>query len=449
VAYEVIMPKAGMAMETGTIIQWLKNEGDTVSTGEALLEIETDKVAMEVEAENDGVLLKILKGAGEVVPVTRTIAYIGEKGEQVPDETAGSGGEPAAQPQRDVATPPPPDGERPQPEAERSRGPGGKVPATPYAKTLARERGIDLEQVEASGEHGEVKARDVLAAAGEAGAGGEVKASSLARRIAADRGIDLHTLSGSGPGGRITKEDVEAAAPAAGKGRQPVSGTVERRKLSSMRKTIARNMSESHQTVPPVTLSAEADVTELMAARARLNEELESRLSLNDFVLKAVVAALKSHPQINVSLDGDDLVFKNDINLGMAVALDEGLIVPVIRRAGALSMSELSHEAKQLAERARSRKLTADELSGGTFTVSNLGMYGVLSFNPIINPPESAILGVCAIQDRLVLEDGEVRVRKVMGLSLTVDHRTIDGAQGAIFLAEIRRLLENPMRILL
>lgn len=437
-----------MAMETGTIIQWLKNEGDTVSTGEALLEIETDKVAMEVEAENDGVLLKILKGPGEVVPVTRTIAYIGEKGEQVPDEAASSGGEPAETRESEAAVTQQSDGARPAEEAERSPGPGAKIPATPYAKTLSRERGIDLEEVKASGEHGEVKARDVLAAVEEAG-GGDVKASSLARRIAADSGVDLRTVSGSGPGGRITREDVEAAVPAERKGKQTVSGSVERRKLSSMRKTIAKNMSESHHTVPPVTLSGEADVTELIAARARLNEELESRLSLNDFVLKAVVVALKSHPEINVSLDGDELVFKKDINLGMAVALDEGLIVPVIHHAGALSMSELSHQAKQLAERARSRKLSADELSGGTFTVSNLGMYGILSFNPIINPPESAILGVCAIQDRLVLEDGDVGVRKVMGLSLTVDHRTIDGAQGAIFLAEIRKLLENPMRILL
>ncbi len=481
----VIMPKAGMAMEEGQIIRWLKQEGDKVETGEAILEIETDKVAMEVEAERSGVLLKITRGEGETVPVTETIGYIGDEGEEVPEAAAdAAGGEKAGAAEKEA-----PSGSDAEPAAsgagetgagrgaapaaaagtsDASEAAGGKPAATPWARTLAERHGIDLSTVEATGAHGEIKGRDVETAA-EAGtgaaAGAAANATPVARRVAEQRGVDLSSVTGSGPQGRITKEDVLAAAEKAPAGATPAppqragaeapSGPPaegEAKRLSGMRRAIARNMQKSHETIPPVTLNSYADVSRLLEMRAEANEEdPENKLSVNDFVLRATVEALRRHPGINatVDMDNEQIVEYGTVNLGVAVALPDGLIVPVVRQAETLSLRGLGARVRELASAARNRSIAAEQLEGGTFTVTNLGMYGITTFSAIINPPQVAILGVGSIEEQLVRNaDGSIGERKTLGLSLTIDHRVIDGAKGAEFLATLRTLLEHPIRFL-
>jgi pyruvate dehydrogenase E2 component (dihydrolipoamide acetyltransferase) len=451
-AEAVIMPKTEMAMEEGTIVRWLKNEGDTVEVGEPLLEIESDKATMEAESETAGTLIKIVRGEGETVPVTETIGYIGEAGEQVPEEPAGSAAAPGADASAQTAQAQDEGAEGSEAESE-SKTPAaapsadasaqaahpeaqtGRIRATPHARTLARQHGVELAQLQPSGPDGEIKARDVEAAVGE-----------TARRAAdtgptAERGRASET---AGAAAATPGQPAEAGEPTeAGK------PTEERReKLSNMRKRIAANMAESHREIPPVTLNAEADVTELASVRERLNADGGFRYSFNDFVMKATARAVAEYPRINVRLEEDELVRMSAVNLGMAVALEEGLVVPVIHGADALSLGQLAERSRSLAERAHARKLSQEELSGGTFSVTNLGMYGIRSFTPIINPPEAAILGVCAIDSRVKMQDGRPVERRFMGLSLTIDHRIIDGAQGSLFLKRLTELLENPLRLL-
>jgi pyruvate dehydrogenase E2 component (dihydrolipoamide acetyltransferase) len=461
-AYRVFMPKAGMAMKEGRILRWFKHEGDPVVKGEPLLEIETDKVGMEVEAQESGVLLKILKSEGEVVPVTETIGYIGEKGETIVEEGA-------------VAPPVPPQGVAREPQdslherglaGSRARGTTSRrvePAATPKARRLASQAGLDLRSISATGRQGEVVARDVelaiaspqaavLARASEIPA----KATPLAARVADIEGVDLALVQGSGPGGRIRRSDVlleKQRSHARGYEPSRVSGQTEppaSRPLSRMRKTIAERVLAVYQHTPMVTLDAKADVTELVALRDAVNERRESKISLTAFVVKACAIALKQHPNVNVRLSdgGEEILLHREIHIGVAVALEDGLLVPVVRHPESLSLSALSAAISDLFSRAREGRIAPEELSGGTFTVSNLGMYGITSFSPIINQPESAILGVCAVEPVLVLSDERVEQRKVMGLSLTIDHRLIDGVPGALFLKTVRELLENPLIML-
>ncbi len=498
-AQSVIMPKAGMAMETGTVIQWLKNEGDTVKVGEPLLEIETDKVSMEVEAEFAGVLLRILKGPGEVVPVTETIGYIGEPGEQVPEESASAAESSSATVSSDApassgvaegsdaaetagASGATQAGQAQPGAVQRLESNNGRVAATPAARRVAAEHGLDLSDARASGPAGEVREADVwsLLESSDAGATADsIKASSLARRIARDQGVNLRSVTGSGPHGRIVKEDVLAAAsgqePSAGTAEPgygvetgaaasaaaapapaaaaPVGAEEERRPISGMRKVIADNMLRSHQTIPPVTLNAVADVGRLLDLRVELNRgvdrRLEEKVSVNDLVMKAVARALMHHRALNATVQGNELVLHADANIGMAVALPNGLIVPTLRRVQDQTLGAVARQTKELASKARDGKLKPADLEGATFTVSNLGMFGIVSFNPIINPPQVAILGVCAISDTPSLDDGRLVNRKQMGLSLTIDHRVVDGAQGAQFLQTLVELIEHPAQILL
>jgi pyruvate dehydrogenase E2 component (dihydrolipoamide acetyltransferase) len=487
------MPKAGMAMEEGQIIRWLKKEGDTVETGEPILEIETDKVAMEVEAERSGVLLKITRGDGETVPVTETIGYIGEEGEELPTEeapaagaaggeagagTAGADGAEAGTAESGAAESAGAAATAETRPSDTSESATGKPKATPWARTLAERHGIDLSTVQATGPHGEIKGRDVeeAAAAGTGAraaggaAGGAAGATPVARRVAEQKGVDLATVTGTGPQGRITKDDVLSAAergaaapggaapggPAAKKAVGPAAGGPsaegESTRFTSMRRTIARNMLQSHQNIPPVTLNGYADVTQLLELRRELNEEdPQHKLSVNDFVLKATVESLRRHPGLNATADmeKEEVTSYGTVNLGVAVALPDGLIVPVIENAETLSLRGLGAQVRELAAAARNRSLGPDRLSGATFTVTNLGMYGVTTFTPIINPPQVGILGVGSIEEQLHrASDGTIGERKTMGLSLTIDHRIIDGAQGAEFLATLRTLLEHPVRFL-
>ena len=434
-ATRVFMPKAGMAMEEGTILQWFKKEGDKVATGDPLLEIETDKVNMEVEAAASGVLLKIIRSEGETVPVTETIGWIGEPGEEVPE---------AAEPKLDITS----ESANAQVEnvvveqpqtAPAYAAADGKVAATPLARKLAAEKGVDLSTITPSGSFGEVKARDVENIAA-------ISATPLATKIAKDLNIDLAAIKGTGIGGKIKEADVLAAGDTTVT--QPmVPQVVEeavRKPMRGMRKVIAERMLQSHLTAPPVTQNIKVDVTDLLSVRKKLNESLEQKISINDILLKVTAIVLRQYPAINVSIDGDHLIYHPVVNLGMAVALEEGLIVPVIRNADRLSLIQISEAATELAQKARSGKLMPDDYTGGTFTVSNMGSYGITSFTPIINQPESGILGVCAIEDQLTLNGTEVEVRKMMALCLTYDHRAVDGAQSAIFQNKIKAILENP-----
>ena len=445
-ATEIIMPKLGMSMEEGKIAQWMKSEGDAVETGEPLFEVETDKVNMEVEALVSGILLKILRDPGEVVPVTEIIGYMGAAGEKwVPGEhdlTEKIHTEKIEAPDADHPAPAASDSVTATDPKDHIQG--TRPPATPSARRIAAEKGIDLKLVQATGRQGEIRARDVENVS-------DISATPLARKIANKEGIPLSAITGTGIGGRITKEDVlkelgttGGAVIAARDGEGPI-----RKKMTGMRRIIADRMLQSHLQAPPVTQHMRADVTELLVLRKQLNEMMEDRISLNDFAMKATAMALREHPEMNVSVEGDDLVYHPEINLGMAVALEEGLIVPVIPKADQLSLTDLSRTTRDLAARAREKRLGPDEVTGGTFTVSNMGTFDLSAFTPILNPPEAGILGVCAIEKQLQMKGDKIEERSLMGLSLTFDHRAIDGAQSAVFLGKIRTLLERPLEIVM
>lgn len=408
-AFEVKMPQLGLTMEEGTVTRWVKQEGDAVKAGEVILEITTDKLTSEVESEFDGVLLKIVAQEGEDVPVKGLLAYIGEAGEQV------GGAAPTPAVPAPVTAPAP-------------------APAAPAAVPVVS-------------------------------AGTRVRISPLAKKTAAKLGVDYTTVAGSGPMGRIVQKDILAAAeaakaapaaPAPAAASEPVSaGALELMdgdevvKLAGMRKVIAERMTKSAREIPTVTQNVKIDVTDLMAFRKKVNEDLGVKYSLNDYILKAVAKALKNNKHILVSIDGDKIIKRAHVNIGMAVALDDGLIVPVIKDADKMSLGEISAAAKDLAERAKTNKLEMDEYKGSTFSISNLGMFGVETFDPIINQPDSGILGVCAVQDELVMdEEGNITKRQFMRISFTFDHRLIDGATAAKFELAIRDLLQNPMQIL-
>lgn len=416
-AFEIKMPQLGLTMEEGTVAQWLKQEGDTVAKGDVLLEITTDKLTSEIESEADGVLLKIVAKEGEDVPVKGLLGYIGEAGETVGDAA------PAAAPAAAVPAP-------------------AETPAAAPAPAPAPAAKAD---------------------------GSRIRISPLARKTAAKLGVDYQNLAGSGPSGRIVQKDILAAAEAAKQQPAPVaeapaaapapaakSGELELMdgdevvKLAGMRKVVAERMAKSAREIPTVTQNVKIDVTKLVAFRKQINETSGQKFSMNDFILKAVANALRANPHILVSIDGNQIIKRAHVNLGMAVALDDGLIVPVIRDADKLSLSQISATAKDLAVRARENKLAMDEYKGSTFTISNLGMFGVETFDPIINQPDAGILGVCAVQDELDMDDeGKIFKKQVMRISFTFDHRLIDGAVAAKFELAIKELLEDPMRILL
>ncbi|AMJ41905.1 dihydrolipoamide acetyltransferase family protein [Anaerotignum propionicum] len=411
-AFEVKMPQLGLTMEEGTVTRWVKKEGEAVKAGDVIVEITTDKLTSEVESEFDGTMLKIVAQEGEDIPVKGLLAYIGEPGETVGSAEAA----PATAPVVEVAP----------------------VVAAPLAAVAVT-------------------------------ATGRVRISPLARKTATKMGIDYTNVKGSGPAGRIVQKDILTAAQsapvvatvatqAAASTPAPViaSGSIDLMegdevvKLAGMRKVVAERMAQSRREIPSVTQNVKIDVTNLMKFRKQVNEDLGVKYSVNDFILKAVAKALKNNKHILVTLDGDKIIKRAHVNVGMAVALDEGLIVPVLKDIDKMSLEEISATAKDLAERARTNKLGMDEYKGSTFSISNLGMFGVETFDPIVNQPDSGILGVCAVQDELVMDDeGNISKRQFMRISFTFDHRLIDGATAAKFELAIKELLENPMKILL
>ncbi len=407
-AYEVLMPQLGLTMEEGTVSQWVKHEGDPVKTGDVLLEITTDKLTNEVTSEHDGVLLKIVAQEGEDVPVKGLLCYVGQAGESVGDAPAAAAA-PAAAPAAPAAAP------------AAAPVAGARLRVSPLARKTAAKLGVDLSKLTGSGPSGRIRQQDVLAAANAAQTAAPAPAAAAA----------------------------PAARPAAKGGLELMEGdTVV--KLAGMRKVVAQRMLQSHTEIPPVTQNTKVDVTELMKFRKMLLAETGSKYSVNDLILKATAKCLRAHPEVLVSLDGDQVIQRAHVNLGMAVALDAGLIVPVIRDADRLGLDALSAAAKDLASRAKSNKLTPDEYKGSTFSVSNLGMFGIETFTPIVNQPDAAILGVCAVEDELVMDDqGGISKHQVMRLSFTYDHRLIDGAVAAKFVMALRDLLEKPMSIIL
>ena len=454
------MPKLGVDMQEGEIIEWKKQEGDVVNEGDILLEIMSDKTNMELEAEDSGVLLKITRQAGETVPVTEVIGYIGADGEVVADNVASA---PAAEPApkvEEVATVEAPVVATQAPVVHE----GGKVRATPKARKVARELGIDLTQVPGTGAKGRVHADDV-----ENFKGAQPKVTPLARKIAADLGIDLASVSGTGFGGKITKEDIlaisapaqvkeAAAAPVVeAKPEKVLPEGVEVIPMSAMRKAISKGMTHSYLTAPTFTLNYDVDMTNLMALRKQVLDPIMNKtgmkVTFTDLIGLAVVRTLmkEEHRYLNASLidDAQNIELHKFVNLGIAVGLDDGLIVPVVHGADKMSLSEFVVASKDVIKKAQAGKLKAAEMSGSTFSITNLGMFGTKSFNPIINQPNSAILGVSATIQTPVVVDGEVVVRPIMGLCLTIDHRIVDGMNGAKFMVDLKHLIENPMELLI
>ena len=461
-AVEVIMPKAGSEMEEGEIVQWFKNEGDHVEEGEVLLEIVTDKVNMEVEAESTGTLLKILAQAGDVVPVVQTIAWIGEPGEKIPGASESGEVAPAEtiiEKKVDYT---------PVKEVEKVDYSG--LRATPAARAYARKKGIDLSKVKGSGPKGRIHKDDVL----DYKLNSKVKISPLAERIAKIEGINTESIVGTGPNGKIMKADimavlhgapkVEAApkaevAPKAPKAPKAPNenqwGVVETVPMSPMRKVISKRMSESYFSAPTFVVNVEVDMTELLALRKKvvdaIIEETGKKATVTDFISLAVIKSLMKHPYVNASLSSDEkeMYLHHYVNLSIAVGMDSGLVVPVIKGADKMSLKELVVASKEITTKALAGKLKPDEMADSTFTISNLGMYGVKSFVPIINQPNTAILGVSATVQKPVVLNGEVTVRPIMTLTLTADHRVVDGLEGAKFMKTLKEAIENPLSLLI
>lgn len=428
-ATKVIMPKLGMAMTEGVVVRWLKPDGAEVEKGERIVVVMSKKITYEVEAPASGIL-RIVAQPKEVCQIGQVIGFILEPGEEMPEVER-----PAAPPEEAA---PPAEAERPTPAPppERPR----EVRASPAARRLARELGVDLSQVTGTGAGGRITEKDVQAYFEQLS---RVQATPLARRIAEEEGIDLSQIQGTGPGGRITEDDVLRALEQRAEKAAPPSVVP----FIGMRQAIAERMMESLHSMAQLTLTAKADVTELVRLRDGLRERWDLPISFTDLIVKATAVALREHPLLNSSLVGEEIVLHKEINIGVAVALDEGLIVPVVREADRKSVAEIHRTIRDLAERARRDALTVDEVTGGTFTVTNLGMYGIDAFTPIINPPEVAILGVGGIAEELALVAGQVAVRSKMVLSLTIDHRVVDGAPGAAFLRTLVGLLEWPALI--
>jgi pyruvate dehydrogenase E2 component (dihydrolipoamide acetyltransferase) len=446
---KVVMPKLSDAMESGKIIKWLKKEGDRINGGDILAEVETDKADVEMEAFGAGVLRKILVPAGETAAIGALIGVIAEPGDDIaavvasaPAGGAGAGSAAQKTPLRAEPAPAPPAGA-----ASAAASAGRPAAVTPAPAPAARPAAVVSAPAAAPG------------GLGQGAQAGRVKASPLAKKIAAQAGVDLRLIQGSGPGGRIIRRDVEAAGSGAGAAAAAampatapaaVSGVeFEDVALSQMRATIARRMPLSKGPVPHFYVTSEVAMDRAWELREQLNAlEGQPKISVNDFVIRACALALLKHPGVNASLQGDAIRVYHRAHIGVAVALDEGLITPVLRDCHAKPLAQIAVEARDLAERARNRKLRAQELSGATFSISNLGMFDVAEFSAIINPPEGAILAVGSVRRVPVADDAGLGVGRRMMLTISCDHRVMDGAMGARFLQDVKRLLEEPLRLL-
>jgi pyruvate dehydrogenase E2 component (dihydrolipoamide acetyltransferase) len=422
------MPKLSDTMTEGTLVKWLVAEGDTISPGDSIAEIETDKATMEMEAFDGGILGKVYIKEGDKVPLGTALGVLVEEGEDVPEA----------------------------PEASATA-----APASDAGEDADDSPAEDVAAADTTGSDQPAAA----AAAAPVTSSGRVKASPLAKKVAEQKGIDISQVAGTGPGGRIVRADVDnfqapaaaaaVSAPAAqAVGSTPAAAGDQRIELSGMRKVIAERLLTSKTTIPHFYLNIELDAAPLMAFRKQINQANEAtgghKYTVNDFIMKAAVSAAVAEPRVNASFAGDAIIQYGDVHLSVAVAIDDGLVTPVIRQAQHKNLQQLSNEIKDLATRARSKKLSPDEMQGGTITISNLGAYGIDSFAAIINPPQAMILSIGGIVNQPVVNDsGEVVPGQRMWIGLSGDHRVVDGAVGALYLAEFRKLLENPALMLL
>lgn len=511
----IAMPKWGLEMSEGTVAKWHIGEGDAIAKGQVIMDIETDKIANEVEADVGGVLKRQIAGEGETLAIGALLAVVAEEGASeadIDEFVAGYKSVAVGRVEASAAAPAPAPAPRAAPAASKAAGgkvkasprakklagslgvdiaqvqpssaggrisaddvqafhdaggtaaapsgDGGKVRATPRAKRLAKELGIDLAQVPATGRGGRVSEDDVKSfsegggaaapAAPAAAVNEDARATPVARKRALELGVDINTVGGTGRGGRISKEDVEAAASgggapavAAAPGENPV--TIE--PMNNMRKVVAKRLSAAKQEIPHIYLTVDVEIDALLARRKKVNDAGGVKASVNDFVIRAVALALKQVPKVNVQLHGEDLHFFQHADISMAVALEGGLITPIVRAADTKSVQQIAAEAKDLATRARDGKLKLEEFQGGTFSISNMGMLGIKHFDAVINPPQGAILAVGAGEQRMVVKNSAPAVATVMTVTMSCDHRSIDGALGAEFLEAFKTLIQEPMAL--
>ncbi len=454
---EVIMPKMGDAMEEGTLLKWLKSEGEEVSEGDPIAEIETDKVSMELEAEDSGTLAQLIAEEGQDVPVGEAIAFIQGEGEEVPEQGASGGaqaeeeaegsdegGEAQAQTATETEEQQPEAGEEPSGDgAQATVGTDGQVRASPIVRRLARENNLDLSRVEGSGPQGRIVERDVRAALES----GEAPTADGQAEQQADGQAEVEAS------GEVQPEQAEQQGfqPAQLPEPSDAPGT-QLMEPTRMQRVIAERMTEAKQHIPHFYATVEVRMDAAMALRKQLNEQLEEeglKLSVNDFVLKACAVALRNYPNLNALYTSKGVELHEKVDMAMAVALDAGLITPVIRDIASKGLAMISRESKDLAQRAREGGLTPEEYQGGTITVSNMGMFGVESFTAIINPPQAAIVAVSSIEQRPSYdEDGELVPGSFMKLTLSADHRIANGRDGAMYMSEVKKTLENPVLLM-
>jgi len=447
-ATKIIMPQGGQHVEEGRVVKWLKAEGDAVKKGEPVCEVETEKVVLEVESPADGVLLKIVVPAGEEVAVFATIGIVGAAGEQV--DLSKFGPEEKEEKGVDISE------IRKRLAAKEAGGEAG-VKASGRAKKLAAEKGVDLAAVRGSGPGGRIVEEDVLRAAEEMAKApdevmvGKVRISPVAKKMAEDKGLDVSSIQGTGPGGRIMKEDVLRAIEEKGKKKEPVPGALKQVKetipIRGVRQVIFDRMHQSLQQSAQLTLTMEVNAAELGRFRKILVDSLKDRdirISYNAILVKIIARALEEHPRMNSSVVKDEIWLWDSVNVGVAVAAEQGLIVPVVRDANKKDLIAIQKDIDEKVEKAKTKKLVPDDLQGGTFTLTGLGFLDIEAFTPILNPPEVGILGVGKIIEKPVVENGEIKVGQRMTLSLTFDHRIIDGVDGARFLKSIKSYIEAP-----
>ena len=461
---KVVLAKLSPTMEEGTIVKWTKKEGDAVKQGDVLAEIETDKANMEMEAQGSGILRKILVEAGGKAPIGTLIGVIAEANEDIEPLIAKEGAKAGAAAKAAAPAPaaPAPAAPAPEPAQAAAEASAKAAPADQPASAAAAEKTPPAPPAPAA--RPAPAPAPVAASASTGGEGGRVKASPLARSMAAHQNIDLSSVAGSGPGGRIIKRDIESwAGPRPSAAPARVSAAPSPRPappgpsitpgqelpLSNMRKTIAKRLSESMFGSPHYYVTVEIDMDAAVDLREQIQRLEEGKVSFNDLVVKACAKALTRFPMVNASWGGDKIATHADVNIGIAVAIPDGLITPVVRNADRKSILDIAHEVRDLATRARDRKLKPDEFTGSTFTISNLGMFDVDSFTAIINPPDSAILAVGAVRKVPVVDGEAIRPGHRMKVTMSSDHRVIDGALAAQFLAEVRRLLEAPVALVM
>lgn len=442
-AQKIEMPKLSDTMEEGVIAKWNVKEGDSVSSGDVIAEVDTDKATMEVEVFDDGVILKILAKEGEVIPLGGVMAIVGEKGEDISELLDGTGSG------NDVSESEPKSEDKSKSKVEdkgESQSKGKKEPESD-------DDSFDPILGDMNGNNGKSKS-DKVEKSNTDSDESRIKVSPLAKKMAEEKGIDLENIKGTGPDGRIVKKDIEGYKPSEKAVKsEPVasfdSEESEDVKISQMRKAIARRLSESKFTNPHFYETIDINMEQAMGARSKLNEVSDVKISFNDIVVKACAVSLRRHPAVNSSWLDDVIRKHGDVNVAVAVAIDDGLMTPVIRHADKKNLRQIGTETRELAGLARDRKLQPEQMEGSTFTISNLGMFGIEEFTAIINPPNACILAVGAIRNVPIVKDGEVVPGHMMKVTLSSDHRIVDGAKAAEFLTTLRQLLENPLSMLL